>query len=94
MTKGEIKQLCQDYPGVLHKLGLSLTNHDDDDEEMEVNIDEINAMIQEIEFKELSQWDEMHSKDETILDDFEEEDTCINDSDWEGALAILNEEGF
>lgn len=94
MTKGEIKQLYQDYPAVLYKLGLSLDRFDDDEEELEIDLDELNAMIQEVTFNEFKDLDELISNtDEPILDDFEEETDMI-DTDWDGALTILSEEGF
>jgi len=94
MTKGEIKQLYQDYPAVLYKLGLSLDRFDDDEEEIEVDLDKLNAMIQEVAFNTFEDLDELMSDtDEPILDDFGEE-TDMTDTDWDGALAILNEEGF
>ena len=51
-------------------------------------------MIQEVAFNTFEDLDELMSDtDEPILDDFGEE-TDMTDVDWDGALAILNEEGF
>lgn len=88
MTKGEVRKMCADYPGILYKIGLSLTDFSHDNEEMEnYNEEEIEMLIHEMVLREWTT-----ETEEIISFDLEDEDE--EDKEWDGDLSILKEEGF
>lgn len=91
MTKGEVRKLWADYPGVLHKIGISLTDFSHDDEEFETYTEEeIEMLIHEMVLKE---WTEEIEEPISFGDEDEEEEERIEE-EWDGELSILAEEGF
>lgn len=89
MTKGEFKQLYQDYPSVIFHLGLSLSDNSHDNEELVFDETEIRQMIDAIQMQEL-----MSLKETDFIFSDEEEQYVFDDTEADEDLYILNEEGY
>lgn len=89
MTKGEFKQIYQDYPSVIFHVGLSLSDNSHDNEELVFDENEIRQMIDAIQLQELMSLGET----DFVFSD-EEEQYVFNDPEADEDFYILSEEGY